>query len=83
MPLPHLDGDYAITAMRSVPDYARYRELELIAGQQNLLTAIVPEGIPHGNRRCASALAEDAWMSRTRALEYHRSLWHALVKQRA
>ncbi|MGW5062583.1 hypothetical protein ACWEQ2_35625 [Streptomyces sp. NPDC004096] len=46
MPLPHPDGDYAITAMYSVPDDAWYLELDLVAGQRNLVTAIVPDEDP-------------------------------------
>ncbi|MEU2283675.1 hypothetical protein ABZ614_17380 [Streptomyces sp. NPDC013178] len=46
MPFPHPDGDYAITAMYSVPDDAWYLELDLVAGQRNLVTAIVPDEDP-------------------------------------
>ncbi|GHH17844.1 hypothetical protein [Streptomyces lanatus] len=46
MPLPHPDGDYAITAMYSVPDDAWYLELDLVAEQRNVLTAIVPDEDP-------------------------------------
>ncbi|MGW2462110.1 hypothetical protein ACWC2M_24245 [Streptomyces sp. NPDC001761] len=40
------DGDYTITAMYSVPDDAWYLELDLVAGQRNLVTAIVPDEDP-------------------------------------
>ncbi|MFF3941384.1 hypothetical protein [Streptomyces phaeofaciens] len=46
MPLSHPDGDYAITAMYSVPDDAWYLELDLVAGQRNLVIAIVPDEDP-------------------------------------
>lgn len=46
MVLRHPDGDYAITAMYSVPDDAWYLELDLVAGQRTLLTAIVPDEDP-------------------------------------
>jgi hypothetical protein len=46
MPIPHPDGDYAITTMYSVPDDAWYLELDLVAGQRNLVTAIVPDEDP-------------------------------------
>ncbi|MGW0135768.1 hypothetical protein [Streptomyces sp. NPDC003299] len=46
MPLPHPDGDYAITVMYSVPDEAWYLELDQAAGQRNLVTAIVPDEDP-------------------------------------
>ncbi|MEU6090896.1 hypothetical protein ABZ865_29715 [Streptomyces sp. NPDC047085] len=46
MPYPHPDGDYAITAMYSVPDDAWYLELDLVAEQRNLVTAIVPDEDP-------------------------------------
>ncbi|AZQ75017.1 MULTISPECIES: hypothetical protein [Streptomyces] len=46
MPFPHPDGDYAITTMYSVPDDAWYLELDLVAEQRNLLTAIVPDEDP-------------------------------------
>ncbi|MEU8756562.1 hypothetical protein AB0C88_39345 [Streptomyces chartreusis] len=42
----HPDGDYAITAMYSVPDDAWYLELDLVAGQRTLVTAIVPDEDP-------------------------------------
>ncbi|WP_405874256.1 hypothetical protein OHB11_37615 [Streptomyces zaomyceticus] len=42
----HPDGDYAITAMYSVPDEAWYLELDLVAGQRKLVTAIVPDEDP-------------------------------------
>ncbi|MFF0751954.1 hypothetical protein [Streptomyces sp. NPDC004267] len=42
----HPDGDYAITAMYSVPDDAWYLELDLVAGQRMLVTAIVPDEDP-------------------------------------
>ncbi|MFE3853013.1 hypothetical protein ACFXPN_17965 [Streptomyces griseorubiginosus] len=41
MALRHPDGEYAITAMYSVPDDAWYLELDQVAGQRNLVTAIV------------------------------------------
>jgi hypothetical protein len=46
MPLPHPNGDYAITTMYSVPDDAWYLELDLVAGQRTLVTAIVPDEDP-------------------------------------
>ncbi|MER7910433.1 hypothetical protein [Streptomyces sp. NPDC096068] len=46
MPLRHPDGDYAITTMYSVPDDAWYLELDLVAVQRNLVTAIVPDEDP-------------------------------------
>ncbi|MGW0926740.1 hypothetical protein ACWD3J_48350 [Streptomyces sp. NPDC002755] len=46
MVLRHPDGDYAITAMYSVPDDAWYLELDLVAGQRTLVTAIVPDEDP-------------------------------------
>ncbi|MFC9816667.1 hypothetical protein ACFVJM_31925 [Streptomyces virginiae] len=46
MPVQHSGGDYAITAMYSVPDDAWYLELDLVAGQRNLVTAIVPDEDP-------------------------------------
>lgn len=46
MPVPHPKGDYAITAMYSVPDDAWYLELELVADQQILVMAIIPDEDP-------------------------------------
>ncbi|MGW2271003.1 hypothetical protein [Streptomyces yangpuensis] len=46
MAFRHPDGDYAITAMYSVPDDAWYLELDLVAGQRHLVTAIVPDEDP-------------------------------------
>lgn len=46
MPIPHSDGDYAITAMYSVPDDAWYLELDLVAEQRALVTAVVPDEDP-------------------------------------
>ncbi|MGI3199450.1 hypothetical protein ACRJ4W_14075 [Streptomyces sp. GLT-R25] len=46
MVLRHPDGDYTITAMYSVPDDAWYLELDLLAKQQTLVTAIVPDEDP-------------------------------------
>lgn len=46
MPVPHPNGEYAITAMYSVPDDAWYLELDLVAGQRTLVTAIVPDEDP-------------------------------------
>lgn len=46
MPAPHPNGDYAITAMYSVPDDAWYLELDLVAEQRTLVTAIVPDEDP-------------------------------------
>ncbi|MET9921730.1 hypothetical protein ABZZ04_32345 [Streptomyces sp. NPDC006435] len=46
MAFRHPDGDYAITAMYSVPDDAWYLELDLVAGQRNLMTAIIPDEDP-------------------------------------
>ncbi|MFF9503467.1 hypothetical protein [Streptomyces sp. NPDC014656] len=42
----HPDGDYTITAMYSIPDDAWYLELDLVARQRNLVTAIVPDEDP-------------------------------------
>lgn len=39
-------GDYAITSMYSVSDDAWYLELEHVAGQRHLATAIVPDEDP-------------------------------------
>ncbi|MFL9657163.1 hypothetical protein ACJ7VE_26035 [Streptomyces sp. PB17] len=46
MVLRHPDGDYAITAIYSVPDDAWYLELDLVAGQRNLVTATIPDEDP-------------------------------------
>lgn len=46
MAFPHPDGDYTITAMYSVPDDAWYLELDHVAGQRNLVTAVVPDEDP-------------------------------------
>ncbi|MFE0421580.1 hypothetical protein [Streptomyces sp. NPDC058953] len=46
MSLHHPDGAYAITFMYSVPDEAWYLELDLVAGQRTLVTAIVPDEEP-------------------------------------
>ncbi|MFC9247695.1 hypothetical protein ACFT7S_27915 [Streptomyces sp. NPDC057136] len=46
MPLPHPNGDYAVTAMYSVPDDAWYLELDLVADQRTLVIAIVPDEDP-------------------------------------
>ncbi|MFF5157566.1 hypothetical protein ACFY3N_15125 [Streptomyces sp. NPDC000348] len=46
MVLRHPDGDYAITAMYSVPDDAWYLELDPAAGPRALVTAIVPDEDP-------------------------------------
>ncbi|WP_310724770.1 hypothetical protein [Streptomyces sp. N2A] len=46
MPVPHPNGEYAITTMYSVPDDAWYLELDLVARQRNLVTAIVPDEDP-------------------------------------
>ncbi|MFE7032431.1 hypothetical protein ACFU9Y_19150 [Streptomyces sp. NPDC057621] len=46
MAFRHPDGDYAITTMYSVPDDAWYLELDLVAGQRTLVTAIVPDEDP-------------------------------------
>ncbi|MFF0472986.1 hypothetical protein [Streptomyces sp. NPDC004284] len=46
MPVPHPGGDYAITTMYSVPDDAWYLELDHIAGQRTVMTAIVPDEDP-------------------------------------
>ncbi|MFI5963628.1 hypothetical protein ACIA8J_15790 [Streptomyces asoensis] len=46
MAFRHPDGDFAITAMYSVPDDAWYLELDLVAGQRALVTAIVPDEDP-------------------------------------
>ncbi|MFI6874578.1 hypothetical protein ACIBL6_14155 [Streptomyces sp. NPDC050400] len=42
----HPDGNYTITAMYSVPDDAWYLELDLVAGQHTLVTAIIPDEDP-------------------------------------
>ncbi|MFD9542537.1 hypothetical protein [Streptomyces sp. NPDC060022] len=46
MAFRHPDGDYAITAMYSVPDDAWYLELDLVAEHRNLVIAIVPDEDP-------------------------------------
>lgn len=46
MPIPHPNGEYAITTMYSVPDDAWYLELDLVDEQRNLVTAIVPDEDP-------------------------------------
>ncbi|WUW26118.1 hypothetical protein OG521_37285 [Streptomyces sp. NBC_01463] len=46
MPTPCPDGDYAVTVMYSVPDDAWYLELDLVARQRTLVTAIVPDEDP-------------------------------------
>ncbi|MEU0003417.1 hypothetical protein ABZ079_03670 [Streptomyces sp. NPDC006314] len=46
MALPHPDGVFSITTMYSVPDDAWYLELDLVAGQRRLVTAIVPDEDP-------------------------------------
>ncbi|MDT0448368.1 hypothetical protein [Streptomyces hesseae] len=46
MPFPHPDGVYAIATMYSVPDDAWHLELDRVAEQRNLLTAIVPAEDP-------------------------------------
>ncbi|MEU9779888.1 hypothetical protein AB0H92_02670 [Streptomyces phaeochromogenes] len=46
MPVPHPNGEYAVTAMYSVPDDAWYLGLDLVAGQRTLVTAIVPDEDP-------------------------------------
>ncbi|MFG2946237.1 hypothetical protein [Streptomyces adustus] len=46
MVLRHPDGDYAITAMYSVPDDAWCLELDLMSGQRTLVIAIVPDEDP-------------------------------------
>ncbi|MFC8229284.1 hypothetical protein [Streptomyces sp. NPDC057287] len=40
------DGDYAITTMYSVPDDSWYLELDLVADNRTLVTAIVPDEDP-------------------------------------
>ncbi|MEU8675551.1 hypothetical protein [Streptomyces sp. NPDC048560] len=42
--IPH--GDYAVTVMYSVPDAAWYLELDLLADDRTLVTAIVPDEDP-------------------------------------
>ncbi|MGW2849624.1 hypothetical protein [Streptomyces sp. NPDC001274] len=42
----HPAGNYSITAMYSVPDDAWYLELDLVAEQRMLVTAIVPDENP-------------------------------------
>ncbi|WUT32793.1 hypothetical protein OG392_04820 [Streptomyces sp. NBC_00691] len=42
----HPDGDYAITVTYAVPDDAWYLELNLVAAQRNLVTAIIPDEDP-------------------------------------
>lgn len=46
MVLRHPDGNYTITATYSVPDDAWYLELDLVAKQETLVTAIVPDEDP-------------------------------------
>ncbi|MGW7090688.1 hypothetical protein [Streptomyces sp. NPDC054874] len=46
----HPGGDDAITEVYSVPDDARYLELDLVPDQRVLVTAIVPDEDP---ARCA------------------------------
>lgn len=46
MSFPHPDGHYAITSMYSVPDDAWYLELELVAEQEHLVTAVIPDEDP-------------------------------------
>ncbi|MGW6740708.1 hypothetical protein ACWGDX_08175 [Streptomyces sp. NPDC055025] len=46
MPVPHPNGGYTITTVYSVPDDAWYLELDLVAEQRNLVTAIVPDEDP-------------------------------------
>ncbi|MER6347375.1 hypothetical protein ACWC10_25470 [Streptomyces sp. NPDC001595] len=46
MPVPHPDGEYAITTMYSVPDDAWYLELDVVAGRRSVVTAIVPDEDP-------------------------------------
>ncbi|MFI9051006.1 hypothetical protein [Streptomyces sp. NPDC053427] len=46
MSIPHPDGAYVITTLYSVPDDAWYLELDLVAGQRTLVTAIVPDEDP-------------------------------------
>lgn len=46
MPLAHRSGAHAVTAMHSVPDDAWYLELDPAAGQQNLVTVIIPDEDP-------------------------------------
>ncbi|WP_055602007.1 hypothetical protein [Streptomyces aureus] len=46
MAFRHPHGDYAITAMYSVPDDAWYLELDLVAEQRTLVTAVVPDEDP-------------------------------------
>lgn len=46
VPAPHPHGDYVITTMYSVPDDAWYLELDLVAEQRTLVTAIVPDEDP-------------------------------------
>ncbi|MFJ6406887.1 hypothetical protein ACIQK9_15395 [Streptomyces hydrogenans] len=42
----HLDGDYAITSIYSLADDAWYLELDVVAGQRNLVTATIPDEDP-------------------------------------
>ncbi|MFC9488947.1 hypothetical protein ACFTZM_23025 [Streptomyces hydrogenans] len=42
----HPDGDYAITAIYSVADDAWFLELDVVAGQRNLVTATIPDEDP-------------------------------------
>ncbi|THA81724.1 hypothetical protein [Streptomyces sp. A0592] len=46
MAIPHPDGAYTITTLYSVPDDAWYLELDLVAGQRMLVTAIIPDEDP-------------------------------------
>ncbi|MEU3600509.1 hypothetical protein ABZ714_17595 [Streptomyces sp. NPDC006798] len=45
-PLNHPDGEYAITAVYAVADDAWYLELDLVAEERTLVTAIVPDEDP-------------------------------------
>ncbi len=46
MAVPHPNGYYAIAAMYSVLDDAWYLELDLVAEQRTLVTAVVPDEDP-------------------------------------
>ncbi|MEV6358398.1 hypothetical protein [Streptomyces hydrogenans] len=46
MVLRHPDGDYAITSIYSLADDAWYLELDVVAGQRNLVTATIPDEDP-------------------------------------
>ncbi|MFC7913140.1 hypothetical protein [Streptomyces sp. NPDC057386] len=66
MPLPHPDGDFAITAMDSVPDHAWHLELGRTSGHGPHLIAVVPDEEPARSPPCASTRRQGTRTSRTR-----------------